>query len=90
MIKLDNDCVYRNKLDYHKRNICKTNTVVWKENFGDDWEIIKIYEKKTVFPLISMEKKAQRNMLARASQSALDKFYLHALIGVYAKSIEVL
>ena len=58
MIRLDNDRVYRNKLDYHKRHICKTNTVVWKENFGDDCEIMKIYKKKTVFPLISMKKSA--------------------------------
>ena len=61
MIRLDNDCFYRNKLDHHKRNICKTNTLIWKENFEDDCEIIKTYKKKTVFAPITMKKSAAQH-----------------------------
>ena len=25
-------CVYRNKLDNQEKNICKTNTVIWKDD----------------------------------------------------------
>lgn len=42
-------CVYRNKLDNQEKNICKTNTVIWKETFEDDCETNKIKKKYNSF-----------------------------------------
>ena len=41
-----------------KVNICKTNSAIWKENFEDDCENIKICKNKTVFAVITTKKSA--------------------------------
>ena len=47
--------VYRNKLDHHKINICKTNTFIWKKNY---LKMIVRPSKlnKIVFALMAMKK----------------------------------